>query len=173
MTDAEHAAHTRRRLPPRMHSNFAVRTATDEAEQLNRRGSFSQRSSPLPNEETPLLAAQANLAQAAAHDGAVDQGQSVRQWFAKAFHSFRSISPGLTSAGPEAKRTPASDAVKPRPGAFPRPVGGTAKLGTFAGVFVPTTLNVLSILMFLRFGFILGQTGVVGMMGESTPSSGL
>ncbi|EEP79900.1 conserved hypothetical protein [Uncinocarpus reesii 1704] len=39
------------------------------------------------------------------------------------------------------------------------------KLGTFSGVFVPTTLNVLSILMFLRFGFILGQTGVLGMLG--------
>ncbi|KAK6334718.1 hypothetical protein TWF718_010165 [Orbilia javanica] len=38
------------------------------------------------------------------------------------------------------------------------------KLGTFNGVFVPTTLNVLSILMFLRFGFILGQSGVLGMM---------
>lgn len=45
-------------------------------------------------------------------------------------------------------------------------MGGTDKLGTFAGVFVPTTLNVLSILMFLRFGFILGQTGAVGMMGK-------
>lgn len=40
------------------------------------------------------------------------------------------------------------------------------KLGTFSGVFVPTTLNVLSILMFLRFGFILGQSGVLGMLGE-------
>ncbi|KUL86071.1 hypothetical protein ZTR_07708 [Talaromyces verruculosus] len=39
------------------------------------------------------------------------------------------------------------------------------KLGTFSGVFVPTTLNVLSILMFLRFGFVLGQSGVLGMMG--------
>jgi potassium/chloride transporter 9 len=47
---------------------------------------------------------------------------------------------------------------------MPRPVGGNAKLGTFSGVFVPTTLNVLSILMFLRFGFILGQSGVLGMM---------
>ncbi|OKL64697.1 hypothetical protein UA08_00158 [Talaromyces atroroseus] len=41
----------------------------------------------------------------------------------------------------------------------------SSKLGTFSGVFVPTSLNVLSILMFLRFGFILGQSGVLGMMG--------
>ena len=41
-----------------------------------------------------------------------------------------------------------------------------AKLGTFAGVFVPTTLNVLSILMFLRFGLILGQSGLLGMLGS-------
>lgn len=45
------------------------------------------------------------------------------------------------------------------------PVDGSNKLGTFSGVFVPTTLNVLSILMFLRFGFILGQGGVLGTMG--------
>lgn len=35
------------------------------------------------------------------------------------------------------------------------------KLGTYDGVFVPTALNVLSILMFLRFGFILGQLGII------------
>lgn len=39
------------------------------------------------------------------------------------------------------------------------------KLGTFDGVFIPTTLNVLSILMFLRFGFILCQSGILGMFG--------
>ena len=52
-----------------------------------------------------------------------------------------------------------------KPGSIPKLAGGTEKLGTFSGVFVPTTLNVLSVLMFLRFGFILGQSGVVGMMG--------
>jgi len=51
-------------------------------------------------------------------------------------------------------------------GAMSRSVKGEEKLGTFSGVFVPTTLNVLSILMFLRFGFILGQSGVLGMMGK-------
>ena len=63
------------------------------------------------------------------------------------------------------QKKPNHDAGRPRPGALPRPVGGTDKLGTFAGVFVPTSLNVLSILMFLRFGFILGQTGLLGMLG--------
>ncbi|KAG7665728.1 uncharacterized protein J8A68_000748 [[Candida] subhashii] len=38
------------------------------------------------------------------------------------------------------------------------------KLGTFEGVFLPTSLNVLSILMFLRFGFIIGQMGILGTM---------
>ncbi|RFU34621.1 hypothetical protein B7463_g1704, partial [Scytalidium lignicola] len=50
-------------------------------------------------------------------------------------------------------------------GLGPRPVGGTHKLGMYSGVYVPTCLNILSILMFLRFGFVLGQAGVLGMMG--------
>jgi hypothetical protein len=43
-----------------------------------------------------------------------------------------------------------------------------SKLGTFSGVFVPTSLNIFSILMFLRFGFIIGQTGVLGFLGKYT-----
>lgn len=147
----------RRRIPPRSRSNFAAKTATDTSQRLHRR-SFAQ-SSPPPNERTPLL------------DGGQDehnQGEEhgvewLRSWFCNTFHLSRSKS---RSSSQDGRRRATSDACKPRPGAFPRPVGGTDKLGTFAGVFVPVTLNVLSILMFLRFGFILGQTGVVGMMGK-------
>lgn len=39
------------------------------------------------------------------------------------------------------------------------------KLGIASGVFIPVFLNILSILMFLRFGVILGQIGFVGMLG--------
>jgi potassium/chloride transporter 9 len=42
-----------------------------------------------------------------------------------------------------------------------------AGLGTFQGVFVPTSLNIFSILVFLRFGFILGQSGVIGFFGRN------
>jgi potassium/chloride transporter 9 len=66
----------------------------------------------------------------------------------------------------EAERKKHGAAI-PRAGLGPRPIGGQEKLGMFSGVYVPTCLNVLSILMFLRFGFILGQGGIVGMMGLS------
>ena len=149
-----------RRIPPRSRSNFAAKTATDTSQRLHRR-SFAQ-SSPQPNERTPLL------------DGGQDEHiheeehgvEWLRSWFCNTFYLSRSKSSGSSQDG---RRRATSDISKPRPGAFPRPVGGTDKLGTFAGVFVPVTLNVLSILMFLRFGFILGQTGVVGMMGKNVP----
>ncbi|KFY13013.1 hypothetical protein V492_03535 [Pseudogymnoascus sp. VKM F-4246] len=63
------------------------------------------------------------------------------------------------------QRNPDGDDKRTKPGLGPRPIGGHDKLGTFSGVFVPTCLNVLSILMFLRFGFILGQAGVIGILG--------
>ena len=46
-------------------------------------------------------------------------------------------------------------------------VQNSGKLGTYSGVFVPTILNVLSVLMFLRFGFVLGQAGFMAMTGKS------
>jgi potassium/chloride transporter 9 len=57
-------------------------------------------------------------------------------------------------------KKPNGDHSFPKPGLGPRPVGGDEKLGLFSGVYVPTCLNVLSILMFLRFGFILGQLDI-------------
>lgn len=147
-----------RHMPPRSHSNFAARTATDASQRLHRR-SFAQNSPPA-NERTPLLDD--------VHGTTEEEDTGVewlRSWFCNTFHLSRSKS---TSGDDTSSQQVISKVSKPRPGAFPRPVGGTDKLGTFAGVFVPVTLNVLSILMFLRFGFILGQSGVIGMMGESS-----
>ena len=63
------------------------------------------------------------------------------------------------------------DSSAPKRGLGPRPVGGSEKLGMFSGVFVPTCLNVLSILMFLRFGFILGTSLHYHGLDLSIPSS--
>ncbi|KAF9927882.1 hypothetical protein FBU30_002804 [Linnemannia zychae] len=40
----------------------------------------------------------------------------------------------------------------------------SSKLGTFSGVFVPCVLSIWGIILFLRFGFIIGQAGVIGTM---------
>lgn len=50
-------------------------------------------------------------------------------------------------------------------GAAPHGAEGVPrKLGTWDGVFMPVTLNVLGIILFLRFGFILGQAGLLGSL---------
>lgn len=38
---------------------------------------------------------------------------------------------------------------------------GPAKFGTFGGVFTPCTLTILGVIMFLRFGQVVGQAGIV------------
>lgn len=40
------------------------------------------------------------------------------------------------------------------------------KLGVGSGVFIPVVLNIISILMFLRFGSILGRIGLFGILGR-------
>lgn len=49
----------------------------------------------------------------------------------------------------------------------PATLAKEAELGAVSGVYIPVVLNVLSILMFLRFGSILGQIGLLGILGEN------
>ncbi len=40
--------------------------------------------------------------------------------------------------------------------------GATGRFGTFGGVFTPCTLTILGVIMFLRFGQVVGMAGVAG-----------
>jgi solute carrier family 12 (potassium/chloride transporters), member 9 len=62
----------------------------------------------------------------------------------------------VTSVSESKRELPSSAAMESRKG---------SKLGMMSGVYVPVFLNIISILMFLRFGVILGQIGFIGMMG--------
>lgn len=46
----------------------------------------------------------------------------------------------------------------------PTPPGQTGRFGTLSGVFLPTLLTILGVIMFLRTGWVVGQTGLVGGM---------
>src|ERR1700709_700560 len=155
MTDEQ----SNRRPLPRSHSNFAARTATDEEDQLGRRWSLF-RTSPSPRDEATLTSGgqPGGFFQQIFQRSSSNDRQEVRPR--------RSSKHRSTSKEPLLHKRSHSRDVKPRSGSPVNRSGPAgAKLGTFAGVFVPTTLNVLSILMFLRFGFILGQSGILGMMG--------
>jgi amino acid transporter len=43
----------------------------------------------------------------------------------------------------------------------------TARFGTFAGVFTPNVLTILGIILFLRTGWVVGQTGLYGALAIS------
>ncbi|KAF2842862.1 hypothetical protein M501DRAFT_33172 [Patellaria atrata CBS 101060] len=180
------------RIPPRRtRSNFLTRAPTDDTSQLSRRTSIvpptpspRQEVPPQPPEQYSSRAGNNDRLQVSDYHQPVEGSTSVVGDFfsmgaryrpspnrrRSSSHRRKSPGPGvpLSTAHLDIAQLQADtkdDLSRPKPGAFPRPVGGTFKLGTFAGVFVPTSLNVLSILMFLRFGFILGQAGVTGTMG--------
>ena len=141
--------------------SFLTRTATDDAGELLRRSSLPPDSvgplhqngtvdkSPDRHYHTPQAAAR-DVGHAAADDSASPRRRRrSRSENAKT----GDVETGLDGAHVEGEGKTQSAPVLP-----------TSKLNTFSGVFVPTSLNVLSILMFIRFGFILGQTGLLGML---------
>lgn len=146
-------------------STFLTKTATDDAGELLRRSSlptdFDSNLAPTQtqrgvdvsthdSQQTRASSSQGKLADRAG-DAADEAKKNPLKW--------------LRRGKPEDLEADGRKVAPVRTTATLRPVGGTGKLDTFSGVFVPTTLNVLSILMFIRFGFILGQTGLLGMIG--------
>lgn len=61
---------------------------------------------------------------------------------------------------------PATPDDKADPLAVAMDVKKSSKLGLVSGVYIPVCLNIMSILMFLRFGLILGQVGFMGILGS-------
>ena len=43
-------------------------------------------------------------------------------------------------------------------------VPGPRKFGTFAGVFTPTLLTILGVIMYLRTGWVVGNAGLLGTL---------
>ncbi|NBD32389.1 MAG: amino acid permease [Cyanobacteria bacterium] len=44
------------------------------------------------------------------------------------------------------------------------PPGAVAKLGTFGGVYTPSVLTILGVIMYLRFGWVVGNVGLLGTL---------
>jgi potassium/chloride transporter 9 len=157
----------------RDHSNFQSRSARDDAGELSRRQTISEDDVP---SRPSASREQSNPYEPATNDSApppreygltkrllhIHQGDGEDSLRTRRRSTSGKRQTGLAGEdsshylqnGVENKK--ANGNPVPKPGLGPRPVGGSEKLGLFSGVYVPTCLNVLSILMFLRFGFILG-----------------
>ncbi|MFW5774880.1 MAG: hypothetical protein ACOCW2_01205, partial [Chitinivibrionales bacterium] len=48
--------------------------------------------------------------------------------------------------------------------AVPQTVSAPVKFGTFGGVFTPSILTILGVIMFMRAGFVTGQAGIIGAL---------
>ena len=146
----------------RARSNFAAKSARDDSNLLLEQPDAGD----IPSDSQHGASERADPSGSGARSSGVDMAAAASSSSSTACRSTKSNPWKMSSHGP-AESTP----LLPKPGLAahalkqqqPSADSPPQKLGTFAGVFVPTTLNVLSILMFLRFGFILGQSGFVGM----------
>lgn len=106
------------------------------------------------------------------HDGdMISSQEAVRELEGRQYYGRKSISEAMSSKLTRRKVNNHEPSIPSTTAPVKEETAN--KLGTFEGVFIPTTLNVLSILMFLRFGFILGQTGILGMFFLLTISYGI
>ena len=61
--------------------------------------------------------------------------------------------------------TPFNEDIEAVSARQPAAVAGPKKFGTFAGVFTPTLLTILGVIMYLRTGWVVGNAGVLGGLG--------
>ncbi len=54
-----------------------------------------------------------------------------------------------------------------------RPQNAAKGLGTFGGVFTPSILTILGVIMYLRFGWVVGQAGLAGSLAIVTVASSI
>ncbi|NET89696.1 MAG: hypothetical protein F6K45_16665, partial [Kamptonema sp. SIO1D9] len=46
----------------------------------------------------------------------------------------------------------------------PEPNSAKSGLGTFGGVYTPSILTILGVIMYLRFGWVVGNVGLLGTL---------
>ena len=68
----------------------------------------------------------------------------------KFFQNFRKIGSSLSTLIPK-KKPPRKQPTEPT----------SKKMGAFIGVFTPTILTILGVIMYLRFGWVLGEVGLI------------
>ncbi len=68
---------------------------------------------------------------------------------------------------------PSNRPGRPRRPAFRLPATKAGRLGTFIGVFTPTTLTILGVIMYLRFGWVVGQVGLLGTLAIVVLANGI